>query len=269
MGRKKPKRQRPTAQATGSTKDAGGRRVSEVAPNLFVGNKAAAQDADLLARLGVRGVVSVGAGGPPSWLGSDAAVFFKVGLKDNANDVRTDSWMREAARRVDAMLAAGTGAVLVHCMGGMSRSPAFVTAFLVLRRGMGLDEALRLVKERRPSVRISRPLMDALARIAGSQTTEATAPATTPTSASSGGAAPASAAASDVFEFHDSFHDSGSPGGARLALVTVPRSCKPDQTHSTVSTSFEHVDDDAVAVMEQEQDGLLLQLEESKPASDK
>ena len=38
-----------------------------------------------------------------------------------------------------------SGVVLVHCLMGMSRSSTLVLAFLMLRRGMGVTDALRHV----------------------------------------------------------------------------------------------------------------------------
>ena len=43
--------------------------------------------------------------------------------------------------------------VLVHCSAGMSRSAAFVLAFLIYRRDMHLADALRLLKTKRHLVK--------------------------------------------------------------------------------------------------------------------
>jgi len=49
--------------------------------------------------------------------------------------------------------------VLVHCQAGMSRSPAVVAAFLVLKRGLSVSDALDTIKRVRPSVRPSQKLL--------------------------------------------------------------------------------------------------------------
>ncbi|KAG8075767.1 hypothetical protein GUJ93_ZPchr0006g41166 [Zizania palustris] len=45
--------------------------------------------------------------------------------------------------------------VLVHCMSGKSRSPAFVIAFLMKTRGWRLAQCFQWVKERRPQVQLA------------------------------------------------------------------------------------------------------------------
>jgi protein phosphatase slingshot len=48
---------------------------------------------------------------------------------------------------------AANGKVLVHCVQGKSRSTSIVIAYLLRKRGMSLDDALALVKARRPIAR--------------------------------------------------------------------------------------------------------------------
>ncbi len=52
---------------------------------------------------------------------------------------------------VDAAMARGEK-VLISCGQGMERSPLAVVWYLFRRRGMSVDEAYRLVKEKRPQV---------------------------------------------------------------------------------------------------------------------
>ncbi|KAG2441137.1 hypothetical protein HXX76_003989 [Chlamydomonas incerta] len=44
----------------------------------------------------------------------------------------------------------GGGRVLVHCQAGMSRSPAILAGWLMRSRGLELDEAMRLIRSKRP-----------------------------------------------------------------------------------------------------------------------
>ena len=44
--------------------------------------------------------------------------------------------------------------ILVHCSGGINRSPIVVISYLVLHRGYELQDAIKLVKEKKPSIRI-------------------------------------------------------------------------------------------------------------------
>ncbi len=57
-----------------------------------------------------------------------------------------------AGALIDAALERGMR-VLVHCEEGCERAPLTVAWFLIRRRGMSLDEAYALLKQRRPIVR--------------------------------------------------------------------------------------------------------------------
>jgi len=52
--------------------------------------------------------------------------------------------------------------VLVQCLAGMSRSPAVVVAYLVLECGQRVDDALELVRTRRPCVRPNKSILEFL-----------------------------------------------------------------------------------------------------------
>ena len=44
------------------------------------------------------------------------------------------------------------GRVLVHCFAGVSRSATVVVAYLITHRGMTYDQAIAVVREKRPKV---------------------------------------------------------------------------------------------------------------------
>ncbi|CAM8943279.1 unnamed protein product [Rhodiola kirilowii] len=52
--------------------------------------------------------------------------------------------------------------VLVHCMSGKSRSPAYVVAYLMKSKGWRLQQSYQWVKERRPVVEISQGVLQQL-----------------------------------------------------------------------------------------------------------
>lgn len=64
----------------------------------------------------------------------------------------------QLARGVNAILQArATGAVVVHCGGGLGRTGALLACYLVHRRGLGAEEAIGRVREIRPGSVETRP----------------------------------------------------------------------------------------------------------------
>uniref|UniRef100_A0A7N0SXC6 Uncharacterized protein n=1 Tax=Kalanchoe fedtschenkoi TaxID=63787 RepID=A0A7N0SXC6_KALFE len=52
--------------------------------------------------------------------------------------------------------------ILVHCMSGRSRSPAYVVAYLMKSKGWRLQQSYQLVKDRRPTVEITQGMLQQL-----------------------------------------------------------------------------------------------------------
>lgn len=121
-------------------KSAGRGRLAEISPQLFLGNKDAAVDRELLERHGVRAVVNVGAG--PNCF-EDAFKYHKIHVQDKEG-ASLLSHLGAACDFIQAALQ--RGAVLVHCRGGMSRSPTVAIAFLVAHRQVSLADALEVVR---------------------------------------------------------------------------------------------------------------------------
>lgn len=67
---------------------------------------------------------------------------------------------------IDSLTAKG-GTVYVHCIGGISRSPTIVAAWLALRRGMDWREAIALVKAKRPQIQPHPEQLASLASFVG------------------------------------------------------------------------------------------------------
>lgn len=119
-------------------------KVCKVIPNLFQGNKAGAGSKKDMTGNKIAAIVSVG-GGPCR---QENVKFLHIGAKDG------DSLLDEFEETVDMihdMLREGN-AVFVHCMGGISRSPSMVIAYLVKHRDLNLREALELMRLVRPRI---------------------------------------------------------------------------------------------------------------------
>jgi protein-tyrosine phosphatase len=61
----------------------------------------------------------------------------------------THERLEAVAAAIDELLASGQR-VLVHCGGGVERSPLSIAWWLHTRRGMSLDEAYRLLMHKHP-----------------------------------------------------------------------------------------------------------------------
>lgn len=115
-----------------------------VAPSLLLGNKMAAADADLLHRRGVVAVCAVGArqvfpgAGHHVCIQDDGAESMLPHFEAACN------FIHEHRRR---------GAVLVHCKGGISRSPAMVIAYLMRHEHLSLVDAMEVCSLARPAAR--------------------------------------------------------------------------------------------------------------------
>jgi len=71
-------------------------------------------------------------------------------------------WLRRVVRFIDTHRQAG-GTVYVHCLGGMNRSGAVVTAYLTYEHHWPLDRALEFLQSKRPVIQPNRQLMRLLA----------------------------------------------------------------------------------------------------------
>jgi len=115
-----------------------------VAPGLFVGNKMAAADGDLLHRKGVVAVCAVGA----------RQVFGGAGHHISIEDDGSESMLphfEPACRFIHEYRQ--RGAVLVHCKGGISRSPAMIIAYLMRHEHLSLVDAMAVCSCARPAAR--------------------------------------------------------------------------------------------------------------------
>lgn len=122
--------------------------ANEIVPGLWIGNLHAAADETFLTKNRILSVFNCTKNLPfhPS-----VAQKFRVPVDDNLQEVEIrnmELWAPEIAYKI--MHAKRDGPVLVHCHAGMQRSAAAVAIALIAMHGMKADDAMRLIRERRP-----------------------------------------------------------------------------------------------------------------------
>lgn len=122
--------------------------LSVILPRLYLGAESDVTQ-DRLASLGISYVLSVSRCSPqPSFL--PRSRYLRIPIDDSLWDDLLP-WIPKALHFIDAAMSSGAS-VLVHCVAGISRSPALAVAYIMYSLGMDLDHAYRFVKERRPSI---------------------------------------------------------------------------------------------------------------------
>ncbi|XP_030022482.1 dual specificity protein phosphatase 13 isoform X2 [Manduca sexta] len=129
--------------------------VNEVYPGLYVGDAVAAKDKAFLRRMGINYVLNTAEGKRYTQVDTDHLYYRDCpGLRYKGFQLMdlptTDisKYFHIAANFIDEGISSG-GRVLVHCLMGVSRSATCALAFLMIKRGMSLTEALGTVRARR------------------------------------------------------------------------------------------------------------------------
>ncbi len=149
--------------------------MSAITRSICIGNMFAAEDLDLLVCRKITYVVSVS----HQHFGWLKHAYKNLGIDHIAIPIEDHlSFDGDDSDRIIGLLlgkaflrtqlvSEGPGTVLVHCERSVSRSPAYVVAFLVWRYGMPFDEALELVASHHPLANPSPHIMDSFLRCIG------------------------------------------------------------------------------------------------------
>ncbi|XP_037968763.2 dual specificity protein phosphatase 13 [Plutella xylostella] len=127
--------------------------MNEVYPGLFVGDAVAAKDKNFLRRMGITHVLNTAEGKRFTQVDTDHLYYRDTSIRYKGFPMMdmpsTDiaKYFYIAANFIDEGISGGR--VLVHCMMGVSRSATCAIAFLMIKRGMTLTEALSLCRARR------------------------------------------------------------------------------------------------------------------------
>ncbi|KAM6954056.1 dual specificity protein phosphatase 18 [Aplochiton taeniatus] len=123
--------------------------LSQITPTLFLSGADGPLNQALVSRKGITLIVNATVTHPsPVYPGVECV---RVPVSDIPSARLSDHFDRVA----DRIHGNWTGGTLVHCVAGMSRSPALVMAYLMRHRGVNLRQAHSLVQESRPYVRLN------------------------------------------------------------------------------------------------------------------
>ncbi|XP_052716825.1 dual specificity protein phosphatase 3-like [Crassostrea angulata] len=127
---------------------------NEVYPRILLGNYFIAKNKEELKRKNVTHVVNCAQGTKSNQINTDEGYFSDTDIKFlglEALDVERfpmNKFFQPAADFIVEALA-NKGVVYVHCMSGMSRSGAIVLSYLMIKRGMSVMDAVKLVRDKR------------------------------------------------------------------------------------------------------------------------
>lgn len=129
---------------------------NEVYPGILLGNGPTAIDIFRLKQLGVTHVLNCACGKEPEYgmINTSQRYYTSSGIKFmgivayDMSSFNISPYFNDVANFMDDCLRRG-GRVYVHCKMGISRSATCVIAYLMIKKGMTAQEAVRLVRSRR------------------------------------------------------------------------------------------------------------------------
>ncbi|RHZ64538.1 hypothetical protein Glove_323g19 [Diversispora epigaea] len=126
------------------------RQMQEILPGLFLGPYSCSKDLDLLKSNNISHIVSIRDFSEKVLLRPrfpDYFQYFEIEVSDHPNERLIPHFPQAKAFIDDALL--NNGRVFVHCNGGISRSPAFVVAYVMETTKMDYQHAYSFVQNRR------------------------------------------------------------------------------------------------------------------------
>ncbi|KAG0088477.1 hypothetical protein BGZ93_007375 [Podila epicladia] len=127
------------------------REMQEILPNIFLGPYSATKNLEALTKAGITHIITL-------WDVSEARILkvhhpdrFKY-LQLEISDAATQNLITlfpAVKQFIDQAILHENGSVLVNCMSGISRSPAFVVAYLMEATGMEYEVVYRYVQNKR------------------------------------------------------------------------------------------------------------------------
>lgn len=130
--------------------------ISQILPNLFLGNFSDSQDLKMLKELNIKYILNLSEN--DNCFPEDF-IYLKIDIKDNITEN-----IKKYFRKTNVFIYNGLliGNVFVHCIAGVSRSPTIVMAYLIKKKKYSFDNALKIIKNNRNSIEINDGFLEQL-----------------------------------------------------------------------------------------------------------
>ena len=120
--------------------------IDQITETIYLGNvEAIIKEKRKLKKLGIKKILSV----MPNFGTHFDSYEFKQKIIEVDDDYRANiiEYFQECILFIE-----GNDKIFIHCAAGMSRSPTIVIAYLMWKRQIFLDEAIKIVREKRPLI---------------------------------------------------------------------------------------------------------------------
>jgi len=132
----------------------------QIFTDLYLGNMYTAKERDLMVQHNIKYIVNVSHNFENFF--PETFVYYNVAVQDKEG-TNILQYLRQANRFIENSRNCGNGAVLVHCKGGISRSPTVVIAYLMYQYQLSLKHAIGYMKSRKPGINPNPGFMSQLA----------------------------------------------------------------------------------------------------------
>jgi len=122
-------------------------QISEVLPGLYLGNSRDAEDLNVLRQCQIQTIVNISTSIPCHFENEKSFEYLRLPCHDSPNQ-NILQYFETTLEYIHQKLSTNKN-ILVHCQGGVSRSPSFIIGYLMKYHSKTLDEAYHLVKNKR------------------------------------------------------------------------------------------------------------------------
>lgn len=120
----------------------------EILPGVYLGDIVVAYNKPYLQLLGIKTIINTAKEAPNYF--PNEFTYYNIGFEDTGRPaIRPE--LRQLFELIEATLQRGEN-ILLHCMGGVSRSATFMIAYVMWKQKLGFEEAFDYVRSRRQIV---------------------------------------------------------------------------------------------------------------------